>query len=124
MKKNENNMNKEGVKMLEKRVGAKINDILGTLNEPWFAPNAREIIKLRYGIKNGKMYTLEETANILKEMQKASEESKEFEDDKKYIYEHCGIIISRDVWNMETVRQSESRSLRKLEYYFSNNVVK
>ena len=70
------------------------------------------------------MYTLEETANILKEKQKASEESKEFEDDKKYIYEQCGITISRDVWNMETVRQSESKSLRKLEYYFSNNVVK
>ena len=34
MKKNENNMNKEGIKMLEKRVGAKINDILEILSEP------------------------------------------------------------------------------------------
>ena len=55
---------KNGVERLEFIVGANIDDIKEEINKIVF-PDTKEIFELRYGLKDGKEYTIDEIVETL-----------------------------------------------------------
>ena len=106
---------KNDIERLEYLVGFKIDDIKNALKKIVFTKEDSEIIELRYGLKDGKTYTLFEVADLLASRKPTEEELRQFEEDKAYAAKY-GIELFMNEWNPETVRQAEARTIRQLKY--------
>ena len=101
---------KNGCERLEHIVGADINLIIELLDILPF-PYGKEIIELRFGIKDGNEHTLLEVANILQEREMKKSVIDRYISDTKHIL--MKPLFGQ--WTMEAVRKSEAAALHILK---------
>ena len=107
-----------GIERLEFLIGADINKIMSVL-ERLAIPNSKEIIELRFGIRDGKEYTLLEVADILNKK----------ETNKSVIDWYLDSIHQIDFkplfskWDMEAVRKTEATTIRIIKNVIENNLI-
>ena len=106
---------KDGVERLEYLVGTNLDKIKKGLDLIPF-PYAKKIIELRFGLLDGKEYTLFEIPKIL------NEEEKEKGFAKVYLENLNKFIIKPidEEWNAEAVRRTEAYTIHELQELFKN----
>lgn len=104
---------KDDVEILEYLVGAKLENIERVIDIIPF-PYARKIIELRYGLYDGKVYTLFEIPDIL------NKEDKEKGFTKLYMQSlnKCFIKPLGEEWDAEAVRKTEANTIHELRKLF------
>ena len=108
-----------GVERLEYLVGGNIDEIKKYFDK-LILPYEREIVELRYGLADGKEYTLYEVANFLNEKEHSKERLKKFEEDKTYA-KQFGINLRLNEWSMKSVNELEIKAIHRLKYCLLNN---
>ena len=106
---------KDGIERLEYLVGANVEEIVNVLDKISI-PSSKEIIELRFGLRDGKEYTLFEVADILKEKDKNKSVIETYLDNLK----QYGIKNLFEEWNAEAVRKSEATTIRILKTIFES----
>ena len=108
---------KDGIERLEYLIGTNIERIRDLLNIIPL-PYSKEIIELRFGIRDGREYTLFEVADIIKE----KENNKSVID--RYLSNIKGVEIKPifGEWNAEAVRKTEATTIRIIKKIIENNI--
>ncbi len=96
-----------GIERLEYIIGTNIDEILDLLNIVPI-PYSKEIIELRFGIKDSKEYTLFEVADIINEKEKSKSVIDRYLEDIKGVGGK-GLL---EEWNAEAVRRNEASTIR------------
>ncbi len=94
---------KNGIERLENVIGADLGSIMGILNIIDI-PYSKDIIELRFGLRDGVEHTLFEVADMIK----GKEESKNFIERYQDSIKGIGIKPIFGQWNAEAVRKSEA----------------
>ena len=107
------------IERIEYIVGTNIEKIKEEIEK---MPNSdsREMLELRYGLKDGKCYTIDEIKKILSNKKISDEELKCFEDDKEFA-KKFGIELFLNNWRVENIVERLAIELNKLIVKFNPN---